>query len=54
MWVTNPRSAVFSIITGTGTWVEITVSIDPLYFSVLVSAEKKFWRCVQFGQVPCY
>jgi predicted phage-related endonuclease len=52
MWVTNLRSAVLSIITGGGKWVEITVPMDPLYLSVLVSAEKKFWRCVQFGDVP--
>jgi hypothetical protein len=26
--------------------------IDPLYLSILVSAEKKFWRCVQSGEVP--
>src|SRR5260370_27754981 len=24
----------------------------PLYLTVLVSAEKKFWRCVQSGEVP--
>jgi hypothetical protein len=35
-----------------GKWVEITVPMDPLYLSVLVSAEKKFWRCVQSGEVP--
>jgi predicted phage-related endonuclease len=52
MWVTNLRTAVLSIITGGGKWVEITVPMDPLYLSVLVSAEKKFWRCVQFGEVP--
>jgi predicted phage-related endonuclease len=52
MWVTNLRSAVLSIITGGGKWVEITVPMDPLYLSVLVSAEKKFWRCVQFGETP--
>jgi predicted phage-related endonuclease len=52
MWVTHLRSAVLSIITGGGKWVEITVPMDPLYLSVLVSAEKKFWRCVQFGEVP--
>jgi hypothetical protein len=46
------RSAVLSIITGGGKWVEITVPMDPVYLSVLVSAEKKFWRCVQVGQVP--
>jgi hypothetical protein len=26
--------------------------MDPLYLSVLVSAEKKFWRCVQSGEMP--
>jgi len=52
MWVTNIRSAVLSIITGGGKWVEITVPMDPLYLSILVSAEKKFWRCVQFGETP--
>jgi hypothetical protein len=52
MWVTNLRSSVLSIITGGGKWVEITVPIDPLYLTVLVSAEKKFWRCVQSGEPP--
>jgi predicted phage-related endonuclease len=52
MWVTHVRSAVLSIITGGGKWVEITVPMDPLYLSILVSAEKKFWRCVQSGEVP--
>ena len=52
MWVTQLRSAVLSIITGGGKWVEITVPVDPLYLSVLVAAEKKFWRCVQFGEAP--
>ena len=32
--------------------VEITIPLDPLYLSVLVSAEKKFWRCVQSGETP--
>jgi predicted phage-related endonuclease len=52
MWVTQSRSAVLSIITGGGKWVEITIPVDPLYLSVLVSAEKKFWRCVQSGETP--
>jgi hypothetical protein len=52
MWVTHLRSAALSIITGGGKWVEITVHMDPLYLSVLVAAEKKFWRCVQSGEVP--
>jgi predicted phage-related endonuclease len=41
MWVTHLRSLVLSIITGGGKWVKITIPIDPLYLSVLVSAEKK-------------
>jgi predicted phage-related endonuclease len=52
MWVTHLRTSVLSIITGGGKWVEITIPMDPLYLSVLVSAEKKFWRCVQSGQTP--
>src|SRR4051794_20730528 len=52
MWVTHLRSAVLSIITGGGKWVEITIPMDPLYLSVLVQAEKKFWRCVQSGEPP--
>jgi predicted phage-related endonuclease len=52
MWVTHLRSAALSIITGGGKWVEITVPMDPLYLSILVSAEKKFWRCVQSGEEP--
>jgi predicted phage-related endonuclease len=52
MWVTHLRSSVLSIITGGGKWVEITIPMDPLYLSILVSAEKKFWRCVQSGEMP--
>jgi predicted phage-related endonuclease len=52
MWVTHYRQAVLSIITGGGKWVEVTIPMDPLYLSVLVSAEKKFWRCVQSGDTP--
>jgi predicted phage-related endonuclease len=52
MWVTHLRTSVLSIITGGGKWVEITMPMDPLYLSVLVSAEKKFWRCVQSGETP--
>src|SRR5215470_3820039 len=52
MWVTHLKSAVLSIITGGGKWVEISIPVDPLYLSVLVSAEKKFWRCVQSGEPP--
>ena len=52
MWVTNARSAVLSIITGGGKWVEITIFGDPLYQHLLLTAEKKFWRCVQSSEPP--
>ncbi|MFL6796102.1 MAG: YqaJ viral recombinase family protein [Xanthobacteraceae bacterium] len=52
MWVTNLRSSVLSIITGGGKWVQIEIPMDPLYLSILVAAEKKFWRCVQSGEKP--
>src|SRR6202030_1514729 len=52
MWVTHLRTSVLSVITGGGKWVEVAIPMDPLYLSVLVSAEKKFWRWVQSGEVP--
>jgi predicted phage-related endonuclease len=52
MWVANARSAVLSIITGGGKWVEMTLYADPLYQHLLLIAEKKFWRCVQSGETP--
>src|SRR5450432_241529 len=52
MWVANARSAVLSIITGGGKWVEISVHADPLYQHLLLTAEKKFWRCVMSGEEP--
>src|SRR5215210_2560439 len=52
MWVANARSGILSIITGGGKWVELTVYADPLYQHLLLTAEKKFWRCVIDGQQP--
>ena len=52
MWVTASRTAVLSIITGGGKWVEMTIPADPLYQHLLLTAEKKFWRCVQTGETP--
>jgi hypothetical protein len=53
MWVTNARSAALSIITGGGKWVEITIPADSLYQHFLVTAERRFCRCVQTGETPC-
>ena len=52
MWVTASRTAVLSIITGGGKWVEMTIPADPLYQHLLLTAERKFWRSVQNGEPP--
>jgi predicted phage-related endonuclease len=52
MWVTNAKASVLSIITGGGKWVEITIPADALCQHLLLTAEKKFWRCVESGEPP--
>jgi hypothetical protein len=53
MWVVSARTAELSIITGGGKWVEIVTHADPLYQHLIVTAERKFWRCVESGEPPC-
>jgi predicted phage-related endonuclease len=52
MWVTNAKIAVLSIITGGGKWVELTIPSDALYQHFLITAERRFWRCVESGEIP--
>ncbi len=52
MWVVAARAAVLSVITGGGKWVEIKVHADPLYQHLIITAERKFWRCVETGEPP--
>jgi predicted phage-related endonuclease len=52
MWVVAARTAVLSVITGGGNWVEIATHADPLYQHLIVTAERKFWRCVESGEPP--
>ncbi len=52
MWVIAARAAVLSVITGGGKWVEIRAHADPLYQHLTVTAERKFWRCVENGEPP--
>jgi hypothetical protein len=52
MWVVASRSAVLSVITGGGKWVEIGVHADPLYQHLILTAERKFWWCVESGEPP--
>lgn len=51
-FVVAARQAVLSVITGGGKWVEITTHADPLYQHLIVTAERKFWRCVESGEPP--
>ena len=43
---------MLSVITGGGKWVEILAHADPLYQHLIVTAERKFWRCVESGEHP--
>ena len=52
MWVINARQASLSIITGGGKWVHLQIVADPLYQHLLLTAERKFWRCVESGETP--
>src|SRR5215469_7947005 len=52
MWVVAARTAVLSVITGGGKWVEILAHADPLYQHLVVTAERRFWRCVESSEPP--
>jgi predicted phage-related endonuclease len=52
MWVVHARTAILSVITGGGKWVQIVIPADPLYQHLLLTAEKMFWRCVTSGEPP--
>jgi predicted phage-related endonuclease len=52
MWVISSKTTVLSIITGGGQWVKMTIPADPLYQHLLLTAERKFWRCVETGEPP--
>ena len=52
MWTVAARTAVLSVITGGGKWVEIKATADPLYQHLVITAERKFWRCVECGEPP--
>jgi predicted phage-related endonuclease len=52
MWIVAARTAVLSVITGGGKWVQIKTHADPLYQHLILTAERKFWRCVENGEPP--
>jgi predicted phage-related endonuclease len=52
MLVAGTKKAVLSIINGGGKWVELSVEADPIYQTILIAAEKAFWRAVKTGETP--
>src|SRR6202047_639881 len=52
MLVAGTKKSVLSIISGGGKWVELSVEADPIYQTILIAAEKAFWRAVETGETP--
>src|ERR1700730_6629629 len=52
MLVAGTKKAVLSIINGGGKWLELSVEADPIYQTILIAAEKAFWRAVKTGETP--
>jgi predicted phage-related endonuclease len=52
MLVAGSGKSVLSIINGGGKWVEISIDADPSYQTILIAAEKAFWRAVKTGEPP--
>jgi predicted phage-related endonuclease len=52
MLVTGTKKAILSIITGGGTWVELSINADPIYQTILIAVEKVFWQAVKNGEQP--
>jgi predicted phage-related endonuclease len=52
MLVAGTKKSVLSIITGGGKWVELSIEADPIYQTILIAAEKAFWRAVKTGETP--
>src|SRR5437868_7592594 len=52
MLVAGARKSVLSIINGGSKWVELSIEADPIYQTILIAAEKAFWRAVKTGETP--
>ena len=52
MLVTGTKKSVLSIINGGGKWIALTIEADPIYQTILIAAEKSFWRSVKIGEPP--
>jgi predicted phage-related endonuclease len=52
MLVACTKKSVLSIINGGGKWIELSIEADPIYQTILIAAEKAFWRAVKTGEPP--
>ncbi len=52
MLVAGTKKSVLSIINGGGKWIELSIEADPIYQTILIAAEKAFWRSVKTGEPP--
>jgi len=52
MLVAGTQKSVLSIINGGGKWIELSIEADPIYQTILIAAEKAFWRAVKTGETP--
>src|SRR6202158_1722099 len=52
MLVAGTKKSVLSIINGGGKGIELTIEADPIYQTILIGAEKAFWRAVKTGETP--
>jgi predicted phage-related endonuclease len=52
MLVAGTKKSVLSIINGGGKWIELLIEADPIYQTILIAAEKAFWRAAKTGKTP--
>jgi predicted phage-related endonuclease len=52
MLVAGTKKSVLSIINGGGKYIELSIEADPIYQTILIAAEKGFWRAVKTGEPP--
>ena len=47
MPIANTKKPALSITTGGGKWIGLSIQADPINQTVLIAAEKGFWRAVR-------
>jgi hypothetical protein len=52
LWVAQVKFAALSVVTADGRWFEAAVEADSLYQHLLLTAERRFLRCLQTGEPP--